>query len=132
MSMPRTALAAAVAALLSLSIAACSRDAADAPATADASATPDTPVGAPISPSDPALDGSIAQPEPIGECNADAAQALVGQEATDALVEQARVDSGSESVRVLAPGDAATMDFRPDRLNIDVNDVNVIQSLRCG
>jgi hypothetical protein len=33
---------------------------------------------------------------------------------------------------VLRPGDAATMDFRPDRLNILLDDLNEISGLRCG
>lgn len=34
--------------------------------------------------------------------------------------------------RVLRPGDAATMDFRPDRLNILLDDGGQIDGLRCG
>jgi len=35
-------------------------------------------------------------------------------------------------VRVLRPGDMATMDHRPDRLNIHLDDQDVIEALRCG
>lgn len=65
-------------------------------------------------------------------CNADAVQDLVGQEATEALVAQATADSGSASVRVLKPDDAATMDFREDRLNIHTDDAGVIERIACG
>lgn len=34
--------------------------------------------------------------------------------------------------RVLHPDDAATMDFRPDRLNILLDDGGQIDGLRCG
>ncbi len=34
--------------------------------------------------------------------------------------------------RVLNPGDAATMDFRTDRLNILLDDLKQIEGLRCG
>jgi hypothetical protein len=34
--------------------------------------------------------------------------------------------------RVLNPGDAATMDMRPDRLNILLDDLKQIEGLRCG
>ncbi|WP_243848223.1 I78 family peptidase inhibitor [Sphingomonas insulae] len=34
--------------------------------------------------------------------------------------------------RVLRPGDAATMDFRADRLNILLDDGGLIDGLRCG
>lgn len=139
MPMPRHALAAAFAAVLSLSVAACARDAGD---TATDAAVPEAapagtvapPAGGPETPSDdiaaavPAADAA----DPAGPCNADAVQSLVGQEATEAVLEQARRDSGSNTVRALKPGQPATMDFRPDRLDIALDDNNVIQSLRCG
>lgn len=65
-------------------------------------------------------------------CNADALQSLIGQEATEAVVAQATADSGSSSVRVLKPGQAATMDFRQDRLNILTDDAGRIEQLSCG
>lgn len=142
MSPHRTLLAAALASTLVLSVAACSREAGD---TATNAAAPD----APADPADmvsPAADPSAGTPtgamppeatvDPAapaaGACNADAVQSLVGQTSTDALVEQAQRDSGSASVRVLRPGDAATMDYREDRLNIELDDAGAIVSLRCG
>lgn len=100
---------------------------APAPATAppDARVPPDT-VDAVDAGSEP--DASTAQ----RVCNADAVQALVGQEATEAVVTKATADSQSASVRVLRPGDAATMDFRQDRLNINVDDAGVIEKVGCG
>ena len=142
MPMPRHALAAAFAAVLTLSAAGCARDAGntatdaaapDAPPAADAVAPP---AGGTETPSDdaamalPATDA--AQPDAAGNCNAEAVQSLVGQEATDAVLEQAKRDSGSNLVRALRPGEAATMDFRPDRLDIALDDNSIIQSLRCG
>jgi type IV pilus biogenesis protein CpaD/CtpE len=126
MTLTRTTLAAGLAALLSLTVAGCARD--DAATTAT---TPDAtaPVDATPPPVDP---GATDIPPAMGACNADAVQSLVGQPSSDALTEQARVDSGAASVRVLSPGDAATMDYREDRLNIDLDDNNVIQALRCG
>lgn len=129
----RNALATAAAALLTVSIAACQRDTGqpDGAATVpDAAEAPIADAGAPMTEAE--LDPAMGEPQLIGGCDAEAAQAHVGQEATDATVEQARIDSGAESVRVLAPGDAATMDFRPERLNIDIDDNNIIQTLRCG
>ncbi|MDH5832772.1 I78 family peptidase inhibitor [Luteimonas kalidii] len=65
-------------------------------------------------------------------CNADAVQGLVGQEATEAVVTKATADSNSASVRVLRPGDAATMDFRQDRMNINLDDAGMIEKIGCG
>lgn len=124
MPIARTALAASLATLLSLGLAACSGtsdtgdtalpDAAEAPA-----ASAPAPVDAPTAPA-------------AMTCDAGVVQALVGQPSDDAVIEQARTDSGAGTVRVLKPGDAATMDYREDRLNIDLDADGVIQSLRCG
>jgi hypothetical protein len=133
MSMTRNALAAAAAALVAVATVACTRD----DATTQPAALPD----AAETPADAAAPGDLpatgmepvpADPAMPGACNADAIQSLVGQPISDAVTEQARTESGSESVRVLRPGDAATMDFRPDRLNIELDGNDVIQSLRCG
>lgn len=132
-TLARNALATATAALLTVTIAACQRDAGQPDGVAavpDAAEAPAGDAGAPMTEAE--VDPAMGEPQMIGGCDTEAAQAHVGQEATDAVVEQARIDSGAETVRVLAPGDAATMDFRPERLNIDVDDNNVIQSLRCG
>lgn len=77
-------------------------------------------------------------PQPVTDaqapmtCDADAVQSLVGQEATEAVVAQATADSGSASVRVLKPGQPATMDYRQDRLNIATDEAGVIEQLSCG
>src|SRR5690606_7840211 len=95
-------LSAALIALIAL-LGACSpdRDADAPPATGTApaaqadAATPAGDAGA-ISP----LDGAVGEAKP---CNADAIQALVGQEASETVVAQATADSGATSVRVLGP-----------------------------
>lgn len=45
---------------------------------------------------------------------------------------QAAAESGAQETRVLKPGDAATMDFNPRRLNIHVDPGGVIIKLACG
>lgn len=70
--------------------------------------------------------------DPRPGCDAAAVQSLIGEEATEALVERARSQSGANSVRVLKPGDAATMDYRGDRLNILTDDGGTVQSFNCG
>lgn len=72
-------------------------------------------------------------PPPVsGVCNADGARGAIGMAPSPDVVERARVGSGSATVRVLGPNDAATMDFRPDRLNLITNDRGAITSARCG
>ena len=51
---------------------------------------------------------------------------------TAAAVEKARLASGSKTVRVIRPGMAVTMDYRIDRLNVDLNDKDVVTRVHCG
>jgi hypothetical protein len=66
------------------------------------------------------------------QCHADAAQSLVGQPATPQNVELARQRAGAQVVRVLKPGQVVTMEFRDGRLNVYVDDANVITRLGCS
>ena len=65
-------------------------------------------------------------------CNADAARSAVGKTATPEVVEQARRASGAAVARVLHPGEVVTMEYRADRLNLEVDAGNVVLSVRCG
>ena len=56
----------------------------------------------------------------------------MGQTATPAVVEAARKAAGAELVRALKPNDAATMDYRVERINILVDDNNKIVRATCG
>jgi hypothetical protein len=68
----------------------------------------------------------------IRECDADRVQPLVGREAKPQVIERAKQRSGARTVRVIKPGMAVTMDYRSDRLNVELDDVNTITALRCG
>lgn len=65
------------------------------------------------------------------ECDAGRAQAFVGQDGA-AVAERARIAASARTIRRIRPGEAVTMDFRADRLNIDVDDSGKITALRCG
>ncbi|MGE6608227.1 I78 family peptidase inhibitor [Halomonas sp. NPDC076908] len=65
-------------------------------------------------------------------CDLDAIQYAIGEQFDEANVPQLQSDSSARQVRVLRPGDMATMDHRPDRLNIHLDDQDVINDLRCG
>ncbi|VXC92274.1 I78 family peptidase inhibitor [Sphingomonas sp. AX6] len=67
-----------------------------------------------------------------GQCDASKLGDLIGKTATSALVADARTRSMSRTVRVIKPGMAVTMDYRTDRLNIDVTERNVVTAARCG
>lgn len=71
-------------------------------------------------------------PPRLAQCQADPGQRFVGQAASEDIVEQARGATGANSVRVLKPGEAATMDFRDDRLNLHLDEHGVIATVTCG
>ncbi|MBX3595151.1 I78 family peptidase inhibitor [Sphingomonas sp.] len=65
-------------------------------------------------------------------CNADRVQPMVGRPYTDEMGARAKERSGARSLRVIRPGQAVTMDFRSDRLNLDLDNVDTIKAARCG
>lgn len=83
--------------------------------------------------------GACAKPAaPIAEatapgvqCDANAVQSLVGRMATDVTAE-AQKRSGARSVRSYRSGDAVTMDFRPDRLNVERDATGKVVKFTCG
>lgn len=66
------------------------------------------------------------------QCDADRARWAIGREATAEVVEEVRAATRSSQVRVIAPGQAVTMDYSPVRVNIHVSDRNAITSITCG
>ena len=73
-----------------------------------------------------------AAPPIAGACNAEAAQAWIGKPATEANVQAAFKATGAKILRSLKPGDAMTMDYRTDRVNV-VQDANgAIEKISCG
>ena len=67
-----------------------------------------------------------------GRCDAESVQNLVDQRLTTELAEKARVKSGAEYLRVTHPNQAVTMDYNPQRLNIDIDDDDSIIRVSCG
>lgn len=68
----------------------------------------------------------------VGECSAAAAQSLIGQPGTPDSARNALTLTGSKTVRWLRPGMAVTMDYRSDRLNITLDENNIITQISCG
>ncbi|WP_341208536.1 I78 family peptidase inhibitor [uncultured Sphingomonas sp.] len=83
--------------------------------------------------------GACAKPAaPVAEaaapgvqCDANAAQALVGRMAAD-VTAAAQQRSGARAVRGYRTGDMLTMDFRPDRLNIERDAAGKVVKFSCG
>ncbi|MFL9583761.1 I78 family peptidase inhibitor [Stenotrophomonas sp. AB1(2024)] len=66
------------------------------------------------------------------ECNPDVLEQFNGKVADEALVKEAVAASGAKNARVVKPGMAVTMDFREDRLTINVNGKNEIERIGCN
>lgn len=81
-------------------------------------------------PPPPSVAGGAQQNE--GTCQAGALASAVGETLSDERAQALRADSGARDVRVLAPDSMATMDYREDRLNIEVDEQGRITGLRCG
>lgn len=65
-------------------------------------------------------------------CVAEPVQDLVGRPATAELGADALRRSHSRTLRWIRPGDAVTMDFREDRLNINLDAQGNVERLNCG
>lgn len=82
----------------------------------------------------PVPDEQIRVGPGLGEnaCNAEAAQSLVGRSASEAVVKQATTTSGAKTVRVIPHDGMVTMDYRGDRLNIQLDEQGKIVAITCG
>ena len=75
-------------------------------------------------------------PAPGGEpgttpCDTEAVQSLIGTQGSEAVYAKAMQDAGAKAHRALGPDDMATMDFRPDRLNIEYGVNGRITKVSC-
>ncbi|WP_156839437.1 I78 family peptidase inhibitor [Novosphingobium aquimarinum] len=66
------------------------------------------------------------------ECGAQALQGYLGAVATGSVEARIREAAGEGRVRVIGPDDVVTMDFRPDRLNVETDAEGRIVRIRCG
>ena len=73
-----------------------------------------------------------ASPADALACDSAKAQWTLGNPADAALLEKARANAGAELARILSPGQAVTMEYRAERLNLRVNEAGVVQSVNCG
>ncbi|HBZ42590.1 MAG TPA: hypothetical protein DEO85_00685 [Maritimibacter sp.] len=62
-------------------------------------------------------------------CNASAYQSLIGQD--EAAVTEAGIEPGRKA-RVFGPGDALTLDFLPDRINVELDETGQVVRVYCG
>jgi len=69
---------------------------------------------------------------PPDTCSIQKAGRVIDLPASDAVLADIRTRVGERHLRVIHPGDAVTMDFRPDRLNVEIGAGGRIERLRCG
>ena len=67
-----------------------------------------------------------------GRCDAAKAQGLIGRQATRELGAEALRLTGAGAMRWLAPGQIVTMEYRADRLGIQLDRENKVVAIRCG
>lgn len=88
-----------------------------------------------------AMAGCAASTPPAGsppvtdgadQCGAQALQDYLGMIAAGPVEARIRETTGAKPVRILGPNDAATMDYRPDRLNVRTDSDGRIVQIRCG
>lgn len=66
------------------------------------------------------------------QCVAEAGAWAVGQPVSDALVAKVMADTRSRTARVVRPGEAVTMDYRGDRVNILLDTNDRVDRVTCG
>ncbi len=75
---------------------------------------------------------ALATPPAMEGCDVSDVKELVGQPYTEALATRAKDMTGAAVVRTVRPGEAVTMDFRDDRLTLELDAAGKIVSARCG
>lgn len=78
------------------------------------------------------LNAPEAQGDAPRICNADQASHIGGQKITPQLEQQALQSSGAGMLRVIRPGQMVTRDYRSERLNLQLNDFDVVVRVYCG
>lgn len=140
-----TILATAVAGVLALALTGCSPSDDESPMPTR-TAAPILPAHPPLPSMEPGTSTSMARrmpqptpgpgrpsPEPSDdECGADELGQYLNVLPTSEVLTKVRLAVGHDRIRLIAPGDAVTMDFRPDRLNIETGDDGRIKLFRCG
>jgi hypothetical protein len=72
-------------------------------------------------------------PPPLtGTCVASQAQGAVGERASAALLERARLAATASLARFIRPNEAITMEYSPARLNLYLDERDIVRSVVCG
>ena len=67
-----------------------------------------------------------------GACNAVPVAWAVGKQAEQDVMRRVWHESGAGLIRPIGPDTAVTRDFRPDRVNVEIDRNNTITRITCG
>ena len=122
--------------LLAASLAACSSTRTAEPAVAGMPALPPPPMAEPVATNDPvtepASDSSTSVPGPAAVCDQGKGSWAVGKVADAVLVAKVMADTGAKKTRMLKPGMMVTAEFDGTRVDIRVDNNNVVLAVTCG
>ena len=86
----------------------------------------------PENPADEATPAMNADEPDAAACGADKLDRWLNVLPTETVKAEIRDAVGHDRIRYIAPGDAVTMDLRPDRLNVETGVDGRIKLFRCG
>jgi len=133
MTNPRRSLSILLASwLLTVGLGACSSTSTQEPAVAGMPALPPPPMAEPVATAEPATEASSSTPEPAASCDQDKGGWAVGKVADADLLAKVLADTGAKRTRVLKPGMMVTMEFDGTRVDIRVDNHNVVLAVTCG
>jgi hypothetical protein len=79
-----------------------------------------------------AAQAACASGQTLRMCVADGLTGLTGKTRSEAVASEALRRSGARNIRWISPGMAVTMDFRSDRLNLELDAQGKIVRAHCG
>ena len=83
-------------------------------------------------PTDPTQPPNPGPPPATGTCVVDQARWAIGRPASQTLLERARVDATASIARFIRPDDVITLEFSAGRLNLYLNEHDVVRDVVCG
>ena len=86
----------------------------------------------PENPADEASPAMNADEPDAADCGADKLDRWLNVLPTETVKVEIREAVGHDRIRYIAPGDAVTMDLRPDRLHVETGVDGRIKLFRCG
>lgn len=69
---------------------------------------------------------------PVASCSDGKLAAFIGQSANQQLGTQILAASGARTLRWVPKGGAVTMDYRPDRVTVALDEANRVERINCG